>query len=216
MRQLRVIAVDDEQAARESISLILDFEDDIVMVGTAATGHEAVEAVELLQPDVAVMDLRMPRMDGIEATRHITTRPGNRTSVLALTTFATDDLAISAIRAGAAGFCSKADAALMLASAVRTVASGEAIVSPRVLRVLLHRLIPAVDQADEVCSAREMEVLRLVAEGLSNPEIADRLVISDATVRTHIQHLRLKLVAKSRAHLVVRAHELGLVPRAGL
>ncbi|MGC8514298.1 MAG: response regulator [Acidimicrobiales bacterium] len=208
-RRLRVVVADDEQIIRESIAAILDGEDDLEIVGTAASGQEAVALVDDTHPDVVVMDLRMPGLGGLQAIRILSGAPQPRPAVLALTTFATDEAALDAIRAGATGFCSKADPAHQLADAVRTVASGDAIVSPRVLRTLLQRLAPqpATPPAADDLTARETEILRLVAQGATNPEISRTLNISIATVRTHVAHLRAKLHARTRAELVVRAWE---------
>lgn len=207
---IRVVVVDDEAAARESIAVILESEDDLLVVGLGKDGTEALELSRRLAPDVVVMDLRMPGLDGVSATRHLVDGPGPHPAVLAVTTFATDDLALEAIRAGAGGFCSKADSPDAIVRAVRTVASGEAVVSPGVLHALLGRLVNRVVDPPEECSARELEVLAVVAEGATNDEIAERLFISEATVRSHIQHLRTKLDARSRVELVVRAQEFGL------
>jgi DNA-binding NarL/FixJ family response regulator len=211
-RRLRVVVADDERIIRESIAAILDGEDDLEVVGIAGSGQEAVALADTTHPDVVVMDLRMPGLDGLQAITILSDAPEPRPAVLALTTFATDEAALDAIRAGATGFCSKADPAHQLADAVRTVASGDAIVSPRVLRTLLQRLAPrpAAPPATDDLTARETEILRLVAQGATNPEITETLNISTATVRTHITHLRAKLHARTRAELVVRAWEQNL------
>lgn len=191
--------------------MILGAESDLEVVGTASDGHEALEMASTTRPDVVVMDLRMPGMDGLAATRRLVTGTPPVPAVLALTTFATDEVALDAIRAGAAGFCAKADPPEALAAAVRTVACGDAVVSPPVLRDLLERLVPpAAAVSPGALSQREAEILGVVAEGASNYEIGRRLCISEATVRTHVQHLREKLSARSRAELVVRAFELGV------
>ncbi|MHB8294733.1 MAG: response regulator [Acidimicrobiales bacterium] len=207
----RVLIADDEEAVRRTISVILGAESDLEVVGSASDGKEALDMVDRTRPDVVVMDLRMPGMDGLAATRRLVTGPPPVPAVLALTTFATDEVALDAIRAGAAGFCAKADPPEVLAAAVRTVASGDAVVSPPVLRDLLERLVPPPAPVPvRTCSQREAEILGVVAEGASNYEIGRRLYISEATVRTHVQHLREKLSARSRAELVVRAYELGV------
>jgi DNA-binding NarL/FixJ family response regulator len=206
---VRVVIADDEQIVRESVAAILADNDDLTVVGVAASAEEAVAMVNAVHPDVVVMDLRMPGLGGLEAIKILSAAPGPQPAVLALTTFATDDAALDAIRAGATGFCSKADPAHHLADAVRTVASGDAIVSPRVLRTLLERLVPrpATPSAPDGLTRREMEILHLVAQGATNPEITATLTISDTTVRTHVAHLRRKLRARTRAELVVRAWE---------
>ncbi len=209
---IRVLVVDDEPEARDSIAVILGAEEDLEVVAVASDGAEAIERNRELRPDVVVMDLRMPGMDGVTATAELVRDPRHAPAVLALTTFASDDLALQAIRAGAAGFSCKGDSPDALAQAVRTVSGGDAIVSPGVLRGLLDRLVGPVTAPPADCSPRELEVLAVVAEGATNGEIADRLYISETTVRTHVQHLRSKLGARSRAELVVRAQELGVGP----
>jgi DNA-binding NarL/FixJ family response regulator len=212
-REVSVLVVDDEPEVRESIEVILGAEPGLRVIGGAGDGEEALRVARHLRPDVVVMDLRMPVLDGVSATRRIQQELSPPPAVLALTTFATDEMALDAIRAGAGGFCSKADPPAALAEAVRTVARGESIVSPAVLRALLGRLVPPEPAAPADCSARELEVLAIVAEGATNDEVALRLSISEATVRSHLAHLRLKLGARTRAELVVRAWELGLVRR---
>lgn len=207
---IRVVIADDEPAVVESLSVILGSEDDLEVVGTAGDGAEVLDKVHQVRTDVVVMDLKMPGMDGLAATRRLATAGRRHPAVLALTTFATEELALAAIRSGAAGFCAKADPPDDLARAVRTVAKGDAVVSPMVLRGLLSRLVRPVLGEEVACSARELEVLVLVSEGATNGEIAARLFISDATVRTHLRHLREKLRARTRAELVVRAWERGL------
>ncbi len=209
---IRVLVADDEETVRDSIAVILGAQDDIEVVALAADGREAVELSRSLSPDVVVMDLRMPGVDGVAATRMVVAEGRSTPAVLALTTYASDDSAIAAIRAGATGFCAKVDPSAALADAVRTVAAGDSIVSPGVLRALLGRLAGQEASGGIPCSPRELEVLAVVAEGAGNAEIARRLFISEGTVRTHIEHLRDKLDAKTRAQLVVRAHQLGLWP----
>lgn len=211
---IRTLVVDDEPEAREAIAVILGAEPDIEVVGEATDGEDAVETCRRLRPDVVVMDLRMPGVGGVAATARLA-RAEHRPAVLALTTFTSDDLALQAIRAGAGGFCCKGDPPEALADGVRTVHRGDAIVSPGVLRALLDRLAPPLVPVPDECSPRELEVLAVVAEGATNREICARLCISDATVRSHVQHLRTKLGARSRAELVVRAQEMGIGPGAG-
>jgi DNA-binding NarL/FixJ family response regulator len=205
----RVVVVDDETMVQEAISIILDAEDDLEVVGTASNGEEVLARIDELLPDVVVMDLRLPGMGGVAATEALNAR-GLPLSVLALTTFATDEAALDALRAGAAGFCAKADPPDALVRAVRAAANGESVVSPGVLRALLPRLSASKPRLPASCTEREVEVLALVATGANNSEICSRLHISDATVRSHLYHLRSKLDARSRAELVVRAYQLGL------
>jgi len=228
---IRVVIVDDESIVVEALAVILSCEEDLEVVGTAGDGAEALECVERVGPDVVVMDLKMPGMDGITATRHLVAGGRGHPTVLALTTLATEDLALDAIRAGAAGFCAKADPPGALAQAIRAVTKGDAVVSPIVLGALLNRLVgptgpspaeagPAKAGPAEVgkvaCTARERDVLVALSRGENNDEVAARLFISEATVRTHIGHLRTKLGARSRTELVVRAWERGLNrPAAG-
>ncbi len=207
---IRVVVVDDEPAVLECLSVLLNSEEDLEVVGTAADGAEALNCVDRVRTDVVLMDLKMPGMDGITATRRLTANEKYHPAVLALTTFATEELALAAIRSGAAGFCAKADHPEALGQAVRTVAKGDAVVSPTVLRTLLDRLVRPVEATEVTCSPRELEVLAVVSEGATNAEVSDRLFISDATVRTHLRHLREKFGARNRAELVVRAWERGL------
>ena len=206
---ISVVVADDEQIIRESIAAILADEDDLAVVGIAASGEEAVAMVGAARPDVVVMDLRMPGLGGLEAIKILCAGPEPRCAVLALTTFASDEAALDAIRAGATGFCSKADPANHLADAVRAVASGDAVVSPRVMRALLERLVPRRPslQAPDGLTRREKEVVNLIARGATNPEIGETLNISIPTVRSHIAKARAKLAARTRAELVVRAWE---------
>lgn len=207
---IRVLLADDEAAAREALVVILDAEEGIRVIATTADGRDALYQARSLAPDVVVMDLRMPVLDGMAATAELRSGDGPRPGVLALTTFATDDLALEALRAGAGGFCAKADPPEELARAIRIVAAGDAVVSPAVLRGLLARLVVPFSEPPVPCSGRELEVLAVVCEGATNAEIAERLHICDATVRTHLLHLREKFGARSRAELVVKGWERGL------
>jgi DNA-binding NarL/FixJ family response regulator len=201
--------------------MILEETDDIDVVGEAADGAEAVERSSSLAPDVVLMDVRMPGMDGIEATRRIVER-GGVPKVLILTTFDLDEYAFSGLRAGASGFVLKDVPPAELAAAIRTVASGDAVVSPRVTRRLLdvyaHRL-PDLAAGDSVSShpdldrltEREREVLIEVAAGLSNTEIAEKLFVSEATVKTHVGRVLSKLALRDRVQAVVYAYQAGLV-----
>jgi DNA-binding NarL/FixJ family response regulator len=206
---IRIVAVDDEAKVLEAITIILEAEDDFEVVGTAVDGEAAVQLARRLKPDVVVMDLRMPGMGGVAATEALRALD-LPLSVLALTTFATEEAALEVLQAGAAGFCAKTDPPDALVRAVRAAGRGDSVVSPAVLRALLPRLLPAKPVPPTNCTEREAEVLALVAKGANNPEICSQLHISDATVRSHLYHLRNKLDARTRAQLVVRAFELGL------
>jgi DNA-binding NarL/FixJ family response regulator len=213
-----VLIADDQDLVRAGFRLILELAD-FDVVGEARDGAEAVELARRLQPDVVLMDVRMPRMDGIEATRRIGLQ-GLGTRVLVLTTFDLDEHVFDALHAGASGFLLKDTGRDRLIDAVRTVASGEKLVAPSVLRRLVSHYVnrpPAplarpgeLDELDEL-SEREREVLGLIGRGLSNTEIADELVISLATVKTHVRHLLQKLGLRDRAQAVVAAYESGLV-----
>ncbi|HEX8105968.1 MAG TPA: response regulator transcription factor [Solirubrobacteraceae bacterium] len=211
-----VLLADDQQLVRAGFRLILELAG-FEIAGEAADGAEAVELVRRLQPDVALMDVRMPRMDGIEATRRIALS-GAPTKVLMLTTFDLDEHVYDALRAGASGFLLKDVDRERLSDAVRAVAAGESLFAPSVLRRLVEHYVarppsglsrPA-GRADEL-SDRELEVLKLVGEGLSNAEIADRLVVSLATVKTHVSHVLQKLGLRDRVQAVVFAYQQGLL-----
>jgi DNA-binding NarL/FixJ family response regulator len=225
---VRVVLADDQALLRKGFRMILEAEDGIEIVGEAADGSDAVRLVELYQPDVVLMDVRMPVLDGIEATRAITTSAaGNETRVLILTTFDLDEYAFSALRAGASGFLLKDVPPTELVGAIRTVARGDAVVSPRVTRRLLEEYSdklpdlsanggtgasggdahPALAQLTD----REREVLLAVADGLSNAEIAERLYVSEATVKSHVGRLLAKLGLRDRVQAVVFAFQSGLV-----
>ncbi|MBO3101510.1 response regulator transcription factor [Cellulomonas fengjieae] len=221
----RVLLVDDQALIRMGFRLLLSSTDDLEVVGEAQDGQAAVEQVAALRPDVVLMDVRMPGVNGIDATRRIVeTHPETR--VLVLTTFDLDEYAFAALRAGASGFLLKDAAPDELAAAVRTVASGDAVVSARITRRMLELFsehLPAGDaqaDADAVhprltpLTPREVEVLREIAEGLSNAEIAGRLFLSEATVKTHVGRVLAKLGVRDRVQAVVVAYETGLV-RAG-
>ena len=222
-----VLVVDDEVLLRTAFSSLIDAEDDLDVVGEAADGRLAVELAARLRPDVVVMDVRMPVMDGIEATRQITGDQGTgdqgtgRPRVLILTTFDLDQYVFDALRAGASGFALKSRPLEELLSAIRTVAAGEALLAPSVTRRLVahfaHR-VPAPSRTPPglaELTEREREVLALVARGLSNAELAGTLHVSLPTVKTHVSRILTKLGARDRTQLVVLAYESGLVAAAG-
>ena len=213
---IRVVLVDDQPLVREGLRALLDRAEDITVVGEAADAAAGVALVRRERPDVVLMDIRMPGGDGIEATRRIVADPGLRhVHVVVLTTFDTDEHLFDAVRAGAAGFLLKDTSPDDLRDAVRVVAGGDALLSPAVTRRVMHAAAsrPAPRSADRLAALtpREREVLAEVGTGRSNAEIAERLVISAATARTHVGRLLAKLGARDRAQLVVIAYETGLV-----
>lgn len=218
---IRVLLADDQALVRGGFHALLESEDDITVVGEAGDGDEAVRLAASLRPDVVLMDIRMPRLDGIAATRRIVDDPdlaGCR--VLILTTFELDDYVADALDAGASGFLVKHTEPGELIRAVRVVAEGEALLSPGATRLLIGRFVSRIESGRSVpaepppamrdLTAREHEVVALVAEGLSNDEIAERWVVSNATVRTHVSRAMTKLGARDRAQLVVFAYRYGL------
>ena len=214
---IRVLLVDDQPLLRTGFRLILQTEPDIEVVGEAADGEVAVQQVLALQPDVVLMDIRMPRVDGVEATRRLSALPvGPR--VLVLTTYDLDEYVVESLRAGASGFLLKDVPADELVAAVRVVHRGEAVVAPRVTRRLLDRFARLLPTADVPPAAdlpeltdREREVLLLVARGLSNAEIAAQLVLGETTVKTHVSNVLAKLGLRDRVQAVVLAYEAGVV-----
>ena len=212
---IRVLIADDQALVRAGFTMILDSEEDIEVVGEASDGREALREVQRLQPHVVLMDIRMPELDGIEATRQLTadgTDGGPR--VLMLTTFDLDEYVYEALRAGASGFVLKDDSPEQLIAAIRTVAAGEALLSPTVTRRVIKKFArmprPAAPKELDDLSEREREVFRLMARGLSNGEIADDLYISETTVKTHVTHILQKLDLRDRVQAVVLAHQTGL------
>jgi DNA-binding NarL/FixJ family response regulator len=210
---IRVLLVDDQALMRGGFRMILEAQPDITVVGEAGDGLEAVVEAERLSPDVVIMDIRMPRCDGVEATRRL---PHHR--VLILTTFHHDEYVVEALRAGASGFLLKDATPEELVHAVRVVAGGDALLSPSVTRQLLDHVLAHLPQparpphaALDELTERELGVLRLVARGLSNAEIAASLSVSEATVKTHVSHVLDKLGLRDRVQAVVLAYELGLV-----
>jgi len=215
---VKVLLADDQELVRTGFKLLLDTEDDISVVGEAADGAEAVALARATRPDVILMDIRMPVLDGIQATRQLAAMRGlEQTRVLILTTYDTDAYVFEALEAGASGFLLKDSGPAELLHAVRVVAAGEALLAPRITRRLIAQFTAArtAHQAAEdrlaVLTQREREVLALVGEGLSNSEIATRLVLSPATARTHVSRAMVKLRARDRAQLVVIAYQTGLV-----
>ncbi|HWE89683.1 MAG TPA: response regulator transcription factor [Pseudonocardiaceae bacterium] len=218
VRDVRVVLADDQSLVRAGFKVLLDTEDGFAVVGEAADGAAAVALARSCRPDVVVMDIRMPGMDGLEATRAITADPElAEVKVLVLTTFDLDEYVFEALRAGASGFLLKDTEPVDLLRALRVVAGGEALLAPTVTRRMIAEFVarpehrrPSPDALREL-TEREREVLALVAGGLSNDEIAAHLVISPATARTHVSRVMTKLRARDRAQLVVLAYESGLV-----
>jgi DNA-binding NarL/FixJ family response regulator len=214
---VRVLIADDQQLVRTGLRLILDAEPDIDVVGEATNGREAVAMTRELQPDVVLMDIRMPELDGIEATRRVVRRDGETsTRVLMLTTFDLDEYVYDALRAGASGFLLKDVPANQLAAGVRMVAAGDALLAPAITRRLIEEFAATPPAAlappglDEL-TPRELGVFRLVAQGKSNAEIAAELIIGETTVKTHVTRMMMKLGVRDRVQAVVLAYELGVV-----
>jgi DNA-binding NarL/FixJ family response regulator len=214
---LRVVVADDQRVVREGLTLMLGLIDGIEPVGAAADGEEALALVAAEGPDVVLMDLRMPRVDGIEATRRLATSHPD-VGVVALTTYADDETVVQALQAGARGYLTKDAGAEQIQSAVERVAAGEAAIDPAVQRQLLTAVqrgdappCPDNDELPDGLTPREAEVLELIAAGLSNGEIADRLVVSGATVKSHVNHLFAKIGARDRAQAVAYAYQHELV-----
>jgi DNA-binding NarL/FixJ family response regulator len=221
MSTTRVVLAEDQPMVRAGFRALLDSRDDIVVVGEAATGTEALEVVRTRRPDVVVMDIRMPEMDGIEATRRITgDQDLGHTRVLVLTTFELDEYVFGALDAGASGFLLKGGEPEDLVQAIRVVAAGESLLAPSVTRRLIDTYVARPQRQpvttyrglDEL-TGREREVLELIADGLTNAEIADRLQLSPLTAKTHVSRILLKLGARDRVQLVVIAYQSGIVER---
>jgi DNA-binding NarL/FixJ family response regulator len=215
---IRVLVVDDEALLRTAFSSLIDAEDDLEVVGEAADGRQAVESTHRLAPDVVVMDVRMPVMDGIEATRQIASSPGpDAPRVLILTTFDLDDYVFDALRAGASGFALKSRPLEELLSAIRTVAGGEALLAPSVTRRLIAHFTGSTRSPSKAprgldeLTEREREVLCLVAQGLSNAELAETLRVSLPTAKTHVSRILTKLDARDRTQLVILAYQAGII-----
>jgi DNA-binding NarL/FixJ family response regulator len=214
---IRVVVADDQTAVREGLALLLDLLDDVTVVGTAADGDEAVRLVAEHGPDLVLMDLRMPRCDGVEATRQIRAGHSN-TQVVVLTTYAEDADILAALRAGALGYLTKDAGRVQIAQAIRSAAAGQSVLDPHVQRRLLAAASqPPVPGAEpglpDGLTVREGEVLTLIAAGLSNREIAKRLYVSEATVKSHINRLFAKTGVRDRAQAVQYAYEKGLARR---
>jgi DNA-binding NarL/FixJ family response regulator len=212
---IRVLIVDDQSLVRAGFRLVLENDDDIEVVGEASNGEEAIHSAGRLEPDVVLMDIRMPELDGIAATREITARHPAR--VLVLTTYDLDEYVYDALQAGASGFLLKDTPPAQLVDGIRAVAGGEALLAPTITRRLIEEFarLGATRRArppelDEL-TPRELEVLRLLARGMSNAEIAATLVLGDTTVKTHVTHVLGKLGLRDRVQAVVLAYESGLV-----
>ncbi|MGY6019684.1 response regulator [Streptomyces spinosirectus] len=217
MTAIRVLLVDDQPMIRTGFRLILEAEPDVVVVGEAGDGQAGVEDTRALQPDVVLMDIRMPRLDGVEATRRIV-ESGSASRVVILTTFDLDEHVHDALRAGASGFLVKDGPADSLVEAIRTVAQGDAVISPRITRRLLDRFSRLADRAAsavpptlDALTARELDVLRALSRGLSNAEVARELQVSEATVKTHVAHILDKYELRDRVQAVILAYDTGLI-----
>jgi DNA-binding NarL/FixJ family response regulator len=214
---IRVLLADDQALVREGFAMILDAQEDMDVVGEATDGAEAVALARELEPDVVLMDVRMPGVDGIEATRRLLDRTRSRARVLILTTFDLDEYVYEALKAGASGFLLKDVPRAQLVAAVRAVAAGDQLLSPSITRKLIEEFVrraprrAGIPEAVASLTDRELDVLRLVARGKSNGEIAKELYLSDATVKTHVGHVLQKLDLRDRVQAVVLAYESGLV-----
>ncbi|MFJ3173081.1 response regulator [Streptomyces sp. SID7760] len=218
---IKVMIADDQMMVRQGFTVLLDAQPDIEVVGQAVDGADAVAKVAAYGPDVVLMDIRMPGMGGIEATSVITAAPGSTVKVLVLTTFDLDEYVYEALRAGASGFLLKDASADQLAEAVRVVAAGEALLSPNITKRLITEFsrlgaprAPSKARIDEL-TERETEVLSLIAQGLSNAEIAAHLVVAEQTVKTHVGRILVKLGLRDRTQAAVFAYETGLVRPTG-
>lgn len=213
---IRVLVADDQPLVRDGLTAIIGADPELEVVGEAATGREAVRLARQLRPDVIVMDVRMPDLDGIEATRQLARGPESGARILVLTTYDVDAYVYEALRAGASGFLLKDAPRYQLLAAIRTVASGETLLAPAVTRRLVERHLQrpgpnATAGALADLTDRERQILELVARGLSNAEIAERLVLGESTVKTHVGRIFSKLGLRDRAQAVIVAYESGLV-----
>jgi DNA-binding NarL/FixJ family response regulator len=217
---IRVLIADDQALVRRGFRLLLEIEPDLVIVGEAADGVEAVTLCRVESPDVVLMDVRMPDVDGVEATRRITADERSAAKVIMLTTFDMDDYVYDALHAGASGFLLKDTQPELLVSGIRAVHAGESLLAPSVTRRMIESFLgsrPTVSRADDsglaALTQRERETLELVARGLTNTEIAEAFVVSETTVKTHVSRVLMKLGVRDRVHAVIYAYEHGLVPR---
>jgi DNA-binding NarL/FixJ family response regulator len=214
---VRVLIVDDQTLVRTGFRMILEAEPDIEVVGEAGDGAEAIEEVLRLEPDVVLMDVRMPELDGIEATRRLLSDGASATKVVMLTTFDMDEYVYDALQAGASGFLLKDVPPEQLIDGIRAVANGDALLAPSITRRLIEEFVRAAPARNdppaglEELTAREVEVLRLIARGFSNAEIAKELFVSETTVKTHVAHVLMKLNVRDRVQAVVLAYESGIV-----
>jgi DNA-binding NarL/FixJ family response regulator len=220
---IRVLVVDDQELVRAGFVMVVDHQPDLEVVGEAGDGAGAVELVRTLKPDVVLMDLRMPRMDGIEATRQITALPTAQvTRILILTTFDDDESVYAALQAGASGFLLKEVATHELAEAIRIVAAGDSLLAPKITRRIIERFVaeqpvdPELKRRAEQLTEREQEVLPYVGKGLTNAEIAGYLFVSEATIKSHVSHILTKLGARDRAQAVAFGYEVGLISAGSL
>ena len=218
---IRIVLVDDQELLRTGFRMVHNSQPDMAVVGEAADGQAALDLMRTLEADVVLMDVRMPRLDGVAATRELVVR-GERPRVLMLTTFDLDEYAFAALKAGASGFLLKDVPPPDLLAAIRAVHSGEAVVAPSTTRRLLDKFAPLLPSGSEpappeltVLTDREHEVLLLVAQGMSNAEIASKLFLSEATVKTHVGRILMKLGLRDRVQAVVLAYETGLVKARG-
>jgi len=210
---IKVLIVDDQSLVRAGFRLVLENHEDLEVVGEASTGHQAIDSARRLDPDVVLMDIRMPELDGIAATKAITERDTAR--VLVLTTYDLDEYVYDAIQAGASGFLLKDTPPEQLVAGIRSVADGEALLAPTVTKRLIQEFARIArrtrpPELDEL-TPRELEVLKLVARGMSNAEIAQELVLGETTIKTHVTHVLAKLNLRDRVQAVVLAYESGLV-----
>jgi DNA-binding NarL/FixJ family response regulator len=213
---VRILIADDQALVRAGFKMILDAEDDLEVVGEAVDGLQAVEMCRRLAPDVVLMDIRMPELDGIEATRRVVSADGSTVRVLMLTTFDLNEYVYEALRAGASGFLLKDVPPEQLAAGIRVVADGEALLAPSITKRLIQEFaevapaMPQPPQGMDELTARELEVFKLVARGLSNAEIAAELIVSETTVKTHVARMLMKLGLRDRVQAVVLAYEHGV------
>ena len=214
---VRVLIVDDQALVRTGFRMILESEPDIEVVGEAGDGVQAIEEARRLEPDVVLMDVRMPELDGIEATRRLLANGAGTTKVVMLTTFDMDEYVYDALRAGASGFLLKDVPPEQLIDGIRAVANGDALLAPSITRRLIEEFVRSAPSRTEPpagldeLTTREVEVLRLIARGFSNAEIAKELFVSETTVKTHVAHVLMKLNVRDRVQAVVLAYESGIV-----